>query len=170
MRMKFEDLKESSVEEWAKLLDSEPKKTPLPKEHTEQIFYLMVDKEVIEESENTQKFFTECCVAKVFSTRIRACHDYEITKTGMVFLLLAFSNFTFATSTMIANYLQYISKIKCIKRFDIDILARDIFPLGVFSEKTLNEAWELQKVEADTRHPNDNMLDYSFCCKSINSR
>lgn len=169
-RKSFKDLNENSVEEWAKLLDKEPKSTSLEKEKMQSIITLALYEETIEENETTEKFFESTPVASAFRKRIEMFHNYEITKTGMIFLFLAFPKFNFGTSTMMANYLQYISKINNIKKFSIDYLMTSVFPLGVFSEETLQKAWEMQKIKSD--NPNsqiesDNMLDYAFCCKSL---
>lgn len=169
-RKSFKDLNENSVEEWAKLLDKEPKSTLLEEGKMNGIITLAMNEELYEETAAIERFFESTPVAGAFRKRIEMLHNYEITKTGMIFLFLAFPKFNFGTSTMMANYLQYISKINNVKKFSMDYLMSSVFPLGVFSEETLQKAWEMQKIKSD--NPNsqiesDNMLDYAFCCKSL---
>jgi hypothetical protein len=71
-------------------------------------------------------------------------------------------------AVMYVYYLMY--KAKNLKKEEItfDTLCQDIFPLGFFTEETLNYYWDEQKVKKDpSRSGSDNLLDYSEAAKSL---
>lgn len=143
-----------SIELWAEDLDKQPKNKPLDDIKIFMTATMNEDriesdpeaKQIIEEGNN---------MASLIFKRIKFMHTYTATKAVLLFLESICP--TPGIAVMYCNYLQYKMFKRKQKKLDMNTLAF-IFPMGFFSEHTLNEFWDKQKLLVD-RGP-DNMLDY----------
>ena len=70
-------------------------------------------------------------------------------------------------AVMYSSYIRYKMKELAIDFLDIEKLCSEIFPSGFFTEKTLREHWDLQKVKTESNRGSDNLLDYLKAYESI---
>lgn len=167
--LKIADLNESSIEKWAAELDKQPKRTQLTKDNAELFMKMLLIGESLDVNPKFKAELEKDFMCGMFMKRVAVCHDYEITPSGVLFISMV-PGFRPGVSTMMANYLQYLSFTKGIKKFTVDTLAKEVFPFGFFSEATLDEFWDKQKLETDGDHRIDNMLDYWIYGTSINTK
>jgi hypothetical protein len=50
---------------------------------------------------------------------------------------------------------------------DIEKICTDIFPTGFFTEKSLHDHWDIQKVKTEGNYGSDNLLDYRSASESL---
>ena len=158
--LKISELNGSSIENWASELDNQEKMTPLTEEDSEVLFKCMFNEEQIDNDPEFSKMLESNFMHALFMKRVKVYHTYSITPTAVVFISMI-NNFNPGISTMIANYLQYIAHRDKVEKFDLKYLTMKIFPNGFFSSDTLAKFWYKQKIETDSNHRSDNMLDYS---------
>ena len=72
-----------------------------------------------------------------------------------------------AEVVMYSSYIRYKMKELGIDFLDIEKLCSEIFPGGFFTEKTLREYWDLQKVKTESNRGSDNLLDYLKAYESM---
>ena len=65
----------------------------------------------------------------------------------------------------VKNYTVTLKRGKKTMKFD-DLMV-DVFPDGLFTDESLNEHWDLQKVDTNGAMAADNLLDYSAASESI---
>lgn len=96
-------------------------------------------------------------------------HRFTFTINDPCLLILSEVCATFGDTIMILTYIQYKAKQKGIKHVTAKALCQEIFPFGFPTKKSLEKAWEMQKVKRDEYNVNgsDNLLDYPFAMKSI---
>lgn len=143
-----------SIELWAEELDKQSKNKPLDDIKIFMTATMNEDriesdpeaKQIIEEGNN---------MASLIFKRIKFMHTYTATKAVLLFLESICP--TPGIAVMYCNYLQYKMFYRKQKKLDMNTLAF-IFPMGFFSEHTLNEFWDKQKLLVD--RGSDNMLDY----------
>lgn len=103
--------------------------------------------------------------APIFYERIKKYHSFTATKAVMMFLGLFFER-----PGMVVEYCNYM-QYKCWKHGikHIDMLSFSVFicPEGFFSEETLHEMWEKQKIISKDGGGLANMLDYPEFMESI---
>jgi hypothetical protein len=68
---------------------------------------------------------------------------------------------------MYSSYIRYKMKELEIDFLDIEKLCSEIFPDGFFTEKTLREHWDIQKVNTGGNSGSDNLLDYLKAYESM---
>ena len=72
-----------------------------------------------------------------------------------------------AEVVMYSSYIRYKMKELGIDFLDIEKLCSEILPGGFFTEKTLREYWDLQKVKTESNRGSDNLLDYLKAYESM---
>jgi hypothetical protein len=82
-------------------------------------------------------------------------------------LLLSLSCSTPGAAVMYTYYIAYKMKQEGIDELSLDRLCVDIFPVGFFSEDSLHEYWDKQKVNPGKNPGGDNLLDYSKASESL---
>jgi hypothetical protein len=70
-------------------------------------------------------------------------------------------------AVMYSSYIRYKMKELAIDFLDIEKLCGEIFPGGFFTEKTLREHWDMQKVNTGGNPGSDNLLDYLKAYESM---
>jgi hypothetical protein len=69
---------------------------------------------------------------------------------------------------MYANYIAYKMKVNNLETLNIDDLCSLVFPFGFFTDETLEEFWDIQKVRVPSgERGSDNLLDYHEASLSI---
>ena len=91
--------------------------------------------------------------------------DCKLDKASI--LLISLSCSTPGAAVMYAYYVVYKMKEEGINELSIDRLCLDIFPIGFFSEESLHEYWDKQKVNPGKNLGGDNLLDYSKASESL---
>jgi len=82
-------------------------------------------------------------------------------------LLVAISCKSPGEVVMYSSYLAYKMKKMGLDSLSLEKICTDIFPMGFFTEKTLHEHWEIQKVNTSGNSGSDNLLDYLKAYESI---
>jgi hypothetical protein len=82
-------------------------------------------------------------------------------------ILLSTACKTPGEAVMYSSYIGYKMKELAIDFLDIEKLCSEIFPNGFFTEKTLHDHWDLQKVKTESSGGSDNLLDYLKAYESI---
>lgn len=140
------ELNKNSIEEWAKLVPTKPRRTLT---HSEMEIYIKctlaadsidANPKVIEDIEKGDLGY-----GSVFWKRVKSCHTYTITPSLCVYLASGIL-FNFGVSTMMANYLQYVAHERGCKKIGITEWSTYAFPWGVPTEEAWKELWDAQKV------------------------
>lgn len=111
-------------------------------------------------------------MASVLWLRIKHLHTYRITPSLALFLGNSIIK-NFCTSTMIANYLQYIAYEHNLDIISVKEWNEIVFPNGYPTDESWNKAWDLQKITPEIRKEygitdfTDNILDYPQFSESI---
>jgi hypothetical protein len=71
---------------------------------------------------------------------------------------------------MYTYYIAYKMKEAGIKELSLHRVCVDIFPFGFFSEESLHEYWDKQKVNPGKNSGGDNLLDYTKASESLLSK
>ena len=82
-------------------------------------------------------------------------------------ILISISCKTPGEAVMYSCYLAYKMKKLGIDFLDIEKICTEIFPTGFFTEKSLHEHWDMQKVKTDGNYGSDNLLDYREASESL---
>jgi hypothetical protein len=142
-------------EKFCKILDGMRPDIPLNRDQFQIFIILMdIDKDKLEELYNSNGN----PMLQLIRGRLEAL-TYDIDKKTQI--MLSFITHTPGDAVMYIYYLAYKAKQrnKDIITFDDFIV---IFPMGYFSKKQLDEAWDAQKIEGQ------NLLDYPEASISLN--
>lgn len=82
-------------------------------------------------------------------------------------LLISLSCSIPGAAVMYTYYIAYKMKQEGIDELSLDRLCVDIFPAGFFSEDSLHEYWDKQKVNSGKNLGGDNLLDYPKASESL---
>ena len=154
--------------------DNQPK-TPMTPEETRIFMNLMLtddpnismDVNELDKKTDFYKHFkplVESFVAKVFLGRLKSLTTHRIT-VGALIILMQYMK----SPGNCVMYVYYInSKLAPNTLIDINVIAMDLFPWGMFSDEQLNDIWDAQKVrstdgldEWNCHGSHDNLLDYN---------
>lgn len=161
--MKQERPPQDGIEKWAEWLDSQPKNTRLTKEQMN-MFMAMTMNEAKVETDSEARSLIEPKrqnFASMLYNRIENCHTYTISVAAAVFLSTLINKP--GEAVIYTNYLQYKAFKMGKKRITMREVAL-IWPYGYFSEETLHQAWDRQKMAGCYA---SNMLDSYEAQKSI---
>jgi len=123
-------------------------------------------KEIDKESEIYKHFkpLIESFPAQVFLKRLEGLSDIHMTLGVLIMMMEYMKNPAFCV--MYAYYIH--NKLPSNTLVDIDTFSIRLFPFGMFSEKQLNDIWDVQKRKSKEETENcacigapDNLLDYS---------
>jgi hypothetical protein len=102
---------------------------------------------------------------QVFLSRLRHMTTLKISLGA--FIAIAQHLLSAGSAVMHVYYLQ--SKLPENTFITLDVVSRELFPMGFFSEEQLNRIWEEQKTNRDETEgmscvgSHDNLLDYAEC-------
>lgn len=109
-----------------------------------------------------------------FWLRVKYCHTYKITLSAALFLSEAVI-LNFGTSTMVANYLQWIAWKYHQPTIDLTFICTTVWPMGFPTQEQWQKLWDMQKLDiavlTDRKSPyyqsGDNCLDHAEFMESI---
>lgn len=159
------EIKPNSVEEWAKWLDGQPKKTMPTKNQVLALMAMSLNEDAVETDPDALALVAprQYNLASMFYNRVNTCHTYKVSVAVAIFIgELADRP---GVVTIFANYLQYKAFKLGKKTIKMNDIQESIWPDGVFSTETLTEAWDRQKYFGG--NGSDNMLDYGTAQESI---
>jgi len=88
----------------------------------------------------------------------------EIDKGAAIMVWLACE--TPGQAVMYSYYISYMMKQRQLgKAIDLQTLCSEVFPLGFFTQESLQSLWDEQKVKRE--RGSDNLLDYTQASKSL---
>ena len=154
---------QDGIEKWAEWLDSQPKNTPLTNEQMDMFMAMTLNEAKVETDSDALKLIEprRQNFASMLYNRIKNCHTYTISVAAAAFL----STLTKRPGEVViyTTFLQYKAFKMGKKRMTMREIAL-IWPFGFFSEETLHQAWDKQKMAACY---GSNMLDSYEAQKSI---
>ena len=161
--MKEEKIPHNGTEKWAEWLDSQSKNTRLNNEQMKMFMAMTMNEEKVETDSDALNLVApkQPNFASMLYNRIKSCHTYSISVAAAVFMSTLIKRP--GESTIYANFLQYKSFKMGKKRITMREIAL-IWPFGFFSEETLHQAWDKQKMAGCYA---SNMLDSYEAQKSI---
>ena len=153
--MTVEEIQSNTVEEiFCKPLDKEYADLPLLYDQFEVFMSLLTMSD-----EDVDEIYTKGS-GMLYLIKSRLKHlDYDLDKKTQI--MLSFIVETPGDAVMYVYYLAYKAKQKNKDIITFDDFV-DIFPMGYFRKKQLDEAWEAQKIDGA------NLLDYSEASESLN--
>lgn len=101
---------------------------------------------------------------KILSDRLNLL-NCQTDKRTRIFVSLLCN--TPGKAVMYAYYLAYKSKKHNLETIKIDDVCLNILPNGCFTEESLNDAWDSQKVNTKGNLGSDNLLDYGKAALSL---
>ena len=102
----------------------------------------------------------ESFVPQVFLKRLEVMTTLKMSLGALIILSMHMPSP--CAAVMHTFYLHY--KLPDYTLVTLDVISRQLFPFGMFSEKQLNVIWDAQKVSGDDRSNSgtDNMIDYEI--------
>lgn len=149
------------VEKWAEWLDSQPKATPLTALQTNAFIAMSLKEESVNSDPEALSILEKGKLngASIFYNRVKDLHTYKISFALALFMGCFIDRPGIAV--IYSNYLQYKAYMMGKKKLGMKEISL-IFQFGFFSEETLGEAWDRQKLPDFS-----NMLDCVDAQKSI---
>lgn len=159
------ELKEDSIEKWCEeyLLGKETEQ--INREQAKTFIKCVIAEDDIQNSSKFDDDMKNDFPYQLLKKRIEAINSYTATKAVILFISSACDRT--AKLVMMAALLQYKSFKTGCRDINMDVLSSKIIPVGLPSEKVLENAWRNQKVIPDNASDSDNMLDYPEASKSI---
>lgn len=166
--MKFRketELGPDSIQKWCEELDS--KKASKEYNYIQEFKRISTCEDDIEKIYNSgdKECFNRWFGAPLFYKRIKEYHSFTTTKAVMMFLGAFISRPGIVVEY--CNYIQYRCWLCGIKHIDMSLFNLFICPNGFFSEETLHEMWEKQKIIPKDGGGLANMLDHPEFMESI---
>ena len=160
----YKELGETSIEEWAKELDS-CEKQELTFEESEAFIGMGVSEEKIEEDKDKgfEALLNGWNGTALLHRRL-FLHTYTMTKAAKASCGILINSP--GEMVMMANYFQYRCFLHHIRHIDMHTLLEKILPMGWFSRDTLQQFWDKQKYVSEDGYLL-NMLDDPNYGKSI---
>lgn len=97
---------------------------------------------------------------KILKSRFET-FGYKMSNTVTSLVCCLINTLSPGNLVMYANYLAYKCKVNNWDELTVDNICSDLFPYGGFTDESLNEAWQNQKIDGA------NLLDMSSAGKSI---
>jgi len=151
----------NEIETWAMELDNDAKDYTNPEIGMNCTQCLLLEPKLVNNKDVEQLFNGGDFMATLINKRLKVLHTYTLSNAFHLFLSMLVKSPGEAVEYL--NYLQYISFAKKINNFDMNIVCRDLFPMGFFSDEVLHKHWDAQKVRLSP----DNLLDHPSAGKSI---
>lgn len=165
--MKFRketELGPNSIKEWCQELDIK-KKEELSQEDELFLRRFIPEEKEIENDPGIKKLLGGWNTAAIMYNRLKKFHTYTVSNAVLVFMGCIMNSP--GITVEYCNYMQYKCWLYGIKHINMDILKKRIFPMGFFSEDTLREMWDKQKIIPKDGGSLANMLDYPEFMVSI---
>lgn len=154
------ELGPDSIQKWCEELDSK-EKCEMSKEDTEIFFKIKLREDKI----NNDQYCKAMLAMSITHNRIKQFHTFTANNAVLMFLDCMIESPGIAVEY--CNYMQYKCWQRGIKHIDMETFSRYIFPMGFFSEETLREMWDKQKIIPKNGGSLANMLDHPESMESI---
>jgi hypothetical protein len=105
-------------------------------------------------------------VFQIIEKRMEYVFTFKVTDER-VFLIITLLSQTAGFAMLYLWYIQAWCFKNNIQEVDFETFGIKIFPLGVFSEKDLQSAWDNQKVKRNDMQQSDDLIDYKIAGLSI---
>jgi len=156
----------NSIEEFfCRPLDENGKRAPLNEIMMKLLIYLSVSK-----SEDVDILYgkakNEWQLLRILEDRL-ASLNCTVDKGPLVITSMACK--TPGECVMYANYIAYKIKKLGVDNLNMNDFCTDVFPTGFFTQETLEEHWDKQKVNR-SESGSDNLLDYLSAAESLMSK
>lgn len=158
------DLGPNSIKEWCQELDIKKTETLSQKDELFLRRFIPEEKE-IENNPEIKRLLGGWNTAAIMYSRLKKFHTYTVSNAVLVFMGCIMNSPGIAVEY--CNYMQYKCWQYGIKHINMDILKKRIFPMGFFSEETLREMWDKQKIIPKDSGSLANMLDHPEFMESI---
>lgn len=165
--MKFRketELGPDSIQKWCEELDSK-EKCEMSKEYQKIFSEIMIKEEEVNKSSKINDLLECFTLAGLMHRRIKHYHTFTASNAVLMFMACMIDRPGIVTEY--CNYMQYKCWQRGIKHIDMETFSRYIFPMGFFSEDTLREMWEKQKIIPKDGGGLANMLDHPEFMESI---
>lgn len=154
------ELGPDSIQKWCEELDSK-EKCEMSKEDTEIFFKIKLREDRI----NNDQHCKTMLAMSITHNRIKQFHTFTANNAVLMFMGCMIESPGIAVEY--CNYMQYKCWQRGIKHIDMETFSRCIFPMGFFSEDTLREMWDKQKIIPKDGGSLANMLDRPEFMESI---
>lgn len=154
------ELGPDAIQKWCEELDRKPKM-----EMSEEDTKIFVEIKLREDKINNHPYYERMLAMTVMYIRIKQFHTF--TASNSVFMFMGCMIDRLGITVEYCNYMQYKCWQHGIKHVDMESFSRYIFPMGFFSEDTLHEMWEKQKIIPKDGGALANMLDHPEFMESI---
>ena len=158
------ELGPDAIQKWCEELDSKPK-MEMSQEEEDIFLRCKAYESNIRHFPECQKMLKGWNAAAILNERVKSSHTYTLELSGQVFFGAILDRPGIVVQY--ANYMQYKCWQHGIKHIDMESFSRYIFPMGFFSEDTLHEMWEKQKIIPKDGGALGNMLDHPEFMESI---
>lgn len=156
-------------EELISIFNQHSPNTPMSEDETMAYMNMLLSKEPIfdvdlnladKEDPNYQHFkpLIDEFVPQVFLKRLEVMTSLKMSLGALI--ILSFHIPTPGAAVMHCFYLHY--KLPDYTLVTLDVISKQLFPFGMFSEKQLKEIWDKQKVSSKEYGGSDNMIDYEI--------
>ena len=165
--MKFRketELGPDSIQKWCEELDSKPKEE-LSQEDKIILKQFIPDEMDMDNDPKIKALFSGWNATAIMYDRIKNFHTFTADNAVLIFLGCMIESPGIAVEY--CNYMQYKCWQHGIKHIDREAFSRYIFPMGLFSEDTLREMWDKQKIIPKDGGSLVNMLDHPEFMESI---
>ena len=153
-------MKGTEIAEWAANLDTHGDRCCMNSNNAEMFIQILM----ISNSPNAKEFESSLennlGVDKILKSRFEV-FGYKISNTVTSLVCCLINTLSPGNLVMYANYLAYKCKINNWDELTANNVCIDLFPFGGFTEESLNEAWQNQKIDGA------NLLDMFDAGKSI---
>ena len=158
------ELGPDAIQKWCEELDRKPK-MEMSKEEEDIFLRCKAYESNIRHFPECQKMLKGWNAAAILNERVKSSHTYTLELSVLVFFGAILDRPGIVVQY--ANYMQYKCWQHGIKNVDMESFSRYICPMGFFSEETLHEMWEKQKIIPKDGGGLANMLDHPEFMESI---
>lgn len=158
------ELGPDSIQKWCEELDSK-EKCEMPQDDAVILLKIQTNEKNINNDPNFKDLLTGWNATAIIHNRIKQFHTFTANNAVLMFLGCMIESPGIAVEY--CNYMQYKCWQRGIKHIDMETFSRYIFPMGFFSEETLREMWDKQKIIPKDGGSLANMLDHPEFMESI---
>lgn len=158
------ELGPDAIQKWCEELDSKPKEE-LSQEDEIFLKRFILDEKDLDNDPKIKALLSGWNATAIMYDRIKKFHTYTVSYAVLVFMGCMIDRPGIAVEY--CNYMQYKCWKHGIKHVDMESFSRHICPMGFFSEETLHEMWEKQKIIPKDGGALGNMLDRPEFMESI---
>lgn len=138
-------MKGTEIAEWAANLDTYGNRCPMNSDNSEMFIQILMISKSPDAKEFESSLENNLGAEKILKSRFEV-FGYKISNTATSLVCCLIDTLSPGNLVMYANYLAYKCKVNNWNELTIDNIV-DLFPLGGFTDESLNEAWQNQKID-----------------------